>query len=150
MKRNPVRQFVLLVFLLAQLAFPLVYKRLEARAKASPAVDPSTALARYGFRFQESSLPAGISFTHTAATFDPKLQHIMPQVSSMGAAVSIVDFDHDGWADIYVTNSGEGSHNALYRNLGNGMFRDVAAEVGLADVNLARHWRIHRRGLGRL
>ncbi len=32
-------------------------------------------------------------------------------------------------------NSGEGSQNALYRNLGNGQFRDVAAEVGLADVN---------------
>ena len=54
----------------------------------------------------------------------------------MGAAVSVVDFDRDGWADIYVTNSGEGSRNALYRNLGNGTFRDVAAEVGLADVNL--------------
>ena len=99
------------------------------------AVDPSTAVARYGFRFQESAQAAGIDFTHTAATFDPKLQHIMPQVSSMGAAVSIVDFDRDGWPDIYVVNSGEGSHNALYRNLGNGTFRDVAAEVGLADVN---------------
>jgi hypothetical protein len=99
------------------------------------AVDPSTAVARYGFRFQESAKAAGIDFTHTAATFDPKLQHIMPQVSSMGAAVSIVDFDRDGWPDIYVVNSGEGSHNALYRNLGNGTFRDVAAEVGLADVN---------------
>lgn len=53
----------------------------------------------------------------------------------MGAAVSVVDYDQDGWADIYVTNSGEGSHNALYRNLGNGKFR-VAEEVGLADVNL--------------
>ncbi len=26
----------------------------------------------------------------------------MPQVASMGAAVSIVDFDRDGWPDIYV------------------------------------------------
>jgi hypothetical protein len=99
-------------------------------------VDPSTVLARYGFRFQESAKAAGINFVHSSATLDPKLQHIMPQVASMGAAVSIVDFDRDGLLDIYVTNSGEGSHNALYRNLGNGTFRDVAAEVGLADVNL--------------
>ena len=52
----------------------------------------------------------------------------------MGAAVSVVDFDRDGWQDIY-TNSGEGSQNRLYRNLGDGTFRDVAAELGLADVN---------------
>src|SRR5580658_10102826 len=120
MQRNALRQFLLIVFLAAQLAFPLVYKRLEAHAKAAVAVDPSTVLARYGFRFQESAKEAGIDFKHIAATLDPKLQHIMPQVASMGAAVSIVDFDRDGWPDIYVVNSGEGSKNALSRNLGNG------------------------------
>lgn len=135
-RSNPFRQLVLFAFLAAQLAFPLVYKRMEARSKAALAGDPSTALERYGFRFQESAKAAGIDFKHTSATFDARLQHIMPQVSSMGAAVSIVDFDRDGWPDIYVTNSGEGSHNALYRNQGDGTFRDVAAEVGLADVNL--------------
>jgi len=44
----------------------------------------------------------------------------------MGAAVSVVDFDHDGWYDLYVTNSGEGSKNCLYRNLGNGQSRRCA------------------------
>jgi enediyne biosynthesis protein E4 len=135
MQRNSLRQFVLIAFLAAQLAFPLVYKRLQARSQPSVSVDPSAALARYGFYFQESAKAAGIHFTHTAATFDPRLKHIMAQVASMGAAVSIVDFDRDGWPDIYVTNSGEGSHNALYRNLGDGTFRDVADEVGLGDVN---------------
>ena len=55
----------------------------------------------------------------------------------MGASVSIVDFDRDGWPDIYVTNSGEGSKNALYRNLHDGTFKDVAEEMGIADVNQA-------------
>lgn len=73
---------------------------------------------------------------HQGPTLDPKLNHIMPQVASMGAAVSIVDFDRDGWEDIYVVNSKQGSRNALYRNLGNGTFQDVAEDVGLADVNL--------------
>ncbi len=59
----------------------------------------------------------------------------MPQVASMGAGVSIVDFDRDGWSDIYVTNSGEGSQNALFKNTGDGSFKDVAADLGLADVN---------------
>ena len=55
----------------------------------------------------------------------------------MGASVSIVDFDRDGWSDIYVVNSAIGSKNALYRNLGDGTFKDVAAELGIADVNQA-------------
>ena len=55
----------------------------------------------------------------------------------MGAAVSVVDFDRDGWQDFYVTNSGEGSLNRLYRNNSDGTFTDVAADVGVADVNRA-------------
>ena len=53
----------------------------------------------------------------------------------MGASVSIVDFDRDGWPDIYVTKSGEGSKNALYRNQHDGTFKDVAEEMGIANVN---------------
>jgi hypothetical protein len=85
--------------------------------------------------FRESARESGIDFKHASPHLDRKLDHIMQQVASMGAAVSIVDFDKDGFDDIYVTNSGEGSKNALYRNQGDGTFRDVAEEVGLADVN---------------
>src|SRR5687767_2245683 len=59
----------------------------------------------------------------------------MPQVASMGAAVSVADVDADGHADLYVTNSREGSKNRLYRNRGDGTFEDIAERVGLADVN---------------
>ena len=53
----------------------------------------------------------------------------------MGASVSVVDFDRDGWPDLYVVNSGEGSQNRLYRNQGDGTFEDVAEEMGVADLN---------------
>lgn len=119
----------LIVFFIALLCAPLVYKRVYARRNA-PA-----ALSSYGLSFRESAGESGIHFHHSHPRLDPKLNHIMEQIASMGAAVSVVDFDRDGWADIYVTNSGEGSRNALYRNLGDGTFRDVAAEMGLADVN---------------
>jgi enediyne biosynthesis protein E4 len=66
---------------------------------------------------------------------DPQLANIMPQVASMGASVSIVDFDRDGWPDIYVTSSKEGAKNALYHNMNDGTFEDVAEEMGIADVN---------------
>ena len=128
---------IALAFLfVALLAAPLVYKRVGAHNKASPiGLTQASILSRYGFSFVESSKAAGIDFKHICPKLDAKLQHIMPQVASMGAAVSVVDFDRDGWADIYVINGGEGSHNALYRNQHDGTFRDVAAEVGLADLN---------------
>jgi hypothetical protein len=120
----------------ALVAGPLVYKHVQGRNQISPtAQDSASVLNRYGFSFQESSKAAGINFKYVNPVFDPKLQHIMPEVASMGAAVSVVDFDHDGWPDIYVTNGGEGSKNALYRNMHDGTFRDVAEEVGLADLN---------------
>src|SRR5258708_36202573 len=97
----------------------------------------SGALARYGFRLDEVSKRMGVDAFHQAPTFDRQFEHIMPQVAAMGAAVAVADFDADGWQDFYVTNSGEGSRNHLYRNLGDGTFRDVAPEMGVADVNQA-------------
>ena len=75
---------------------------------------------RYGFRLTEAARASGIDFTHAGPTFDARLSHIMPQVAAMGAAVAVADFDRDGWQDFYVTNSGEGSLNRLYRNTGQG------------------------------
>ncbi|MEO6390906.1 MAG: CRTAC1 family protein, partial [Pyrinomonadaceae bacterium] len=43
--------------------------------------------------------------------------------------------DKDGWADFYLTNSGEGSQNALYRNQHDGTFAEVAAAMGVAELN---------------
>ena len=74
----------------------------------------------------------------------------MPQVASMGAAVAVVDFDRDGWPDLYVTNSGEGSLNRLYRNRGDGTFEDVAERDGRGRRQPRRHRRVDGRGLGRL
>jgi len=97
--------------------------------------DEGVADGRFGFRLEESARQRGVDFVHEGPTFDAKLDHIMPQVASMGAAVAVADFDRDGWQDFYVTNSREGSLNRLYRNTGDGTFKDVAGEVGLADLN---------------
>lgn len=130
------KQIAVTVFFLALLCVPFAYKRANGGIKSRKGfADPAVAMARYGFFLHEASRESGIDFKHSAPHLDPKLNHIMEQVASMGAAVSVVDFDRDGWPDIYVTNSGENSRNALYRNLGNGMFEDVAAQVGLADLN---------------
>ena len=131
-------RILLIILFAALLATPLVLKRLSAaKESAKGKMEARAAIARYGFHLEEVSKASGINFTHQAPKLDPKLEHIMPQVASMGAAVSIVDFDRDGLPDIYVTNSGEGSRNCLFRNMGDGTFKDVAAEMGIADVNQA-------------
>ena len=136
--KNRIAKILLTIFFVALLATPLVVKKFSERNRAAKLVaDPSTAIARYGFRLEEVAKASGIDFTHQAPKFDAKLDHIMPQVASIGAAVSVADFDRDGWQDLYVTNSGEGSQNGLYRNLADGTFKDVAAELGVADLNHA-------------
>jgi hypothetical protein len=138
MIRGKFPRILLLIVFIALLAAPVVIKRLAARREAANAVrDASSALTRYGFYLQEVGQASQANFLHQAPTLDKQLNHIMPQVASMGAGVSIVDFDRDGWSDIYVTNSGEGSKNALFRNLTDGSFKDVAADLGVADVNQA-------------
>jgi enediyne biosynthesis protein E4 len=118
-------------------AVPVLNDRTAGRSRVSAA---AAAEGRFGFHLEESARRMGIDFVHEAPTFDARLEHIMPQIASTGASVSVVDFDGDGWLDVYVTTSREDGLNRLYRNRGDGTFEDVAAAVGLADVN--------RRGTG--
>jgi len=134
MSGRKVARIVLVVVFIALLAVPLVMKRFAARREQFSG-GSATALNRYGFRLEEVAKASGVNFTHQAPTLDHRLDHIMPQVASMGAAVSVVDFNRDGWADLYVTNSGEGSKNSLFKNNADGTFTDVAAEMGIADLN---------------
>jgi enediyne biosynthesis protein E4 len=134
MMRGPAAKILLAVVFAGLIISPLVIKRFASR-RSDAKLDRKSALARHGFCLQEVSHPAGVSFVHQAPTLDPQLDHIMPQVASMGASVSIVDFDRDGWPDIYVTTSKEGAKNAFYRNMHDGTFKDVAEEMGVADVN---------------
>jgi len=123
------------VWALMLIASLVVVRALNDRVAPTRPDSEGLADARFGFTLEESAKRIGIEFTHRGPTFDARLNHIMPQVAAMGAAVAVVDFDRDGWQDLYVTNSGEGSLNHLYRNKGDGTFVDVAAALGVADVN---------------
>ena len=128
------KRTVLTVCFVGLLLGPIVYRRF-ARRSDPVVLQQREAIDHYGFALTESAAASGIDFVHSRPRVDGKLANIEPQIASMGASVSIVDFDHDGYADIYVTNSGPGSQNRLYRNLGNGHFADVAMAMGVADLN---------------
>lgn len=135
-REKAVRLFVVLFFL-ALLAAPIGIRHLDAYRSDLLAEDIESAIARYGFFLEEVSGQAEIEFLHRRPGLDPRLEHIRPQIGSVGASVSIVDVDNDGLPDIYLTNSAFDLPNALYRNQGDGTFRDVAAELGIADLNVA-------------
>ena len=75
---------------------------------------------------------SGIKFVHVAA---PEKKYI---VESMSGGVLLMDFDRDGWQDIYFPNAptvamaikGERSRSSLYRNKGDGTFVDVTEKSG--------------------
>jgi hypothetical protein len=50
--------------------------------------------------------------------------------SSKALGVAMLDYDQDGWPDLFVANDTQ--PNKLYRNLRNGRFKDVGLEAGVA------------------
>ncbi|HSZ62049.1 MAG TPA: CRTAC1 family protein [Terriglobales bacterium] len=50
--------------------------------------------------------------------------------SSKSLGIAMLDYDHDGWPDLLVTNDTQ--PNKLYRNQRNGTFKDVAVDAGIA------------------
>jgi hypothetical protein len=81
----------------------------------------------------------GIKFVHTLA---PEKKYI---VESMSGGVLLVDYDRDGWPDIYFTNAptvemalkGQKARSALYRNNRDGTFADVTDGAGVGYPGFA-------------
>src|SRR5436309_8371065 len=84
--------------------------------------------------FTEVTDAAGITWKHFSGESPDRF---LIEASSGG--VAFMDYDADGRLDIFLVNGGETPkgkssvpvRNALYRNLGNGKFEDVAAKAGV-------------------
>jgi hypothetical protein len=78
---------------------------------------------------------SGITWTHSAGK---SLHKYLPETT--GAGCAFLDYDNDGWMDIYLVNSGQcdffnpnpSLRNALYRNNRDGTFTDVTQKAGVA------------------
>ncbi len=106
-----------------------------------PATDvpaPTTRGASASPMFEDVTARAGIDFVHQLA--NGQLDNIM---KSDGAGGTILDFDGDGFMDVYLVNSGPvpvlseapvGTArlpNALFRNRGDGTFENVTQRAGV-------------------
>ncbi len=85
--------------------------------------------------FVERSEQAECKNVHTMVRLVDDFANIMPWLSSVGAAAATGDFDNDGYADLYVTNSGRGDMNRLFKNRGDGTFEDVTTTAGVECGN---------------
>ncbi|HUD12832.1 MAG TPA: CRTAC1 family protein [Terracidiphilus sp.] len=90
-------------------------------------------------QLEDVTAQAGIAFKHTS---DPSKRYI---VESMSGGVILIDYDRDGWPDIYFTNApsvdmaikGQKSLGALYHNNHDGTFTDVTVKAGLTSACMA-------------
>lgn len=85
--------------------------------------------------FVERSEQAGCKNVHTMVRLADDFANIMPWLSSVGAAAAAGDFNNDGYADLYVTNSGRGDMNRLFKNRSDGTFEDVTTTAGVECGN---------------
>jgi enediyne biosynthesis protein E4 len=72
----------------------------------------------------------GLTFTNVLSADRQLTNHIYLN----GSGVAAGDFDGDGWTDLYFCQID--GPNALYRNLGNWTFENVALAAGVAGANL--------------
>lgn len=68
-------------------------------------------------------------YAFTRATLTPDFEH----ANAVWAGTALLDYDNDGWLDIFLTN-GRNLPDALYRNNHDGTFTDVAEEAGVDSV----------------
>ena len=78
---------------------------------------------------------SGLTWTHDNAV---SVTRFLPE--SLGPGCAFLDYDNDGWMDIYLVNTGRSdfytprgpTRNALYRNNRDGTFTDVTLRAGVA------------------
>src|SRR6266516_63067 len=89
--------------------------------------------------FVDVTTAAGIKFTHDNARSPEKYL-----IETMGAGAAWLDYDNDGYLDLYLVNSAatkayqppQPLRSSLYRNKRDGTFTDVTDKAGIAASGL--------------
>ena len=110
----------------------------QIRTLVTPPRSPN---ALEGVRYEDATAPSGLlRFRHAAGS--PNKPYL-PE--TLGSGVALLDYDNDGWPDIYLVNAlasaaqsdqPDAPRSALFRNRGDGTFADVTAAAGVEN----RRW----------
>lgn len=113
----------------------------QSNEKSTDRASSNTLPAEDENYYQEISRQVGIDFIHSIGD-----DHLSNLVESVGGGAVFLDYDQDGYIDLYISNGTyiEGfseehkpdgnPQNKLYRNLGNGTFADVTKKAGVGDM----------------
>jgi hypothetical protein len=88
---------------------------------------PSAAPAPGSVGFTDVAERAGLHFVNEHGSALP-----LTLVETMGGGAALLDYDGDGWLDIYLISAA--GRNGLFRNDHHGGFEDVTARAGVADA----------------
>src|SRR6476646_10077969 len=116
---------------LAQMGIPTPLPQKEQQ-KAAAENESTGVLPNYP-QIVDMTASTGIHFEHLSS---PEAKFI---AESMSGGVALIDYDGDGWPDIYFTNAqnvqmalrGTKARSALYRNNHDGTFTDVTDKAGV-------------------
>jgi len=104
---------------------------------AALAQAPRDAAGNSSITFRDVTQKAGIHFVHNNGAYGKKY---LPE--TMGPGVAFIDYDHDGWPDVFVVNGTDWPGHAskrstpkLFHNNHDGTFTDVTHKAGL-DVEM--------------
>ncbi len=97
--------------------------------------------AARSIQFVDVAQQSGIQFQ-----YDNGAAGLKRIIETIGGGVAVLDYDNDGWPDLYFPQGGplpDEPRNAdafdrLYRNLGDGTFRDVTRQAGLEELNYSQ------------
>jgi tetratricopeptide (TPR) repeat protein len=108
---------------------------------ASPPQTNGRAPVTGQIRLRDCHESAGVEFRYFAGDTGNKYL-----IESMGGGVAVLDYDGDGWPDLYFTQGAripldptdETYRDRLFRNLGDGRFQDETLSSGLGDARYSQ------------
>ena len=108
---------------------------LSFSAAALLAAAPHVASAQSTLKFEDIAKKSGVMTRHHTRIFKGASADVLRMFTSGGSSVAVADYDNDGFEDLFVTDSGEGTKSHLYHNNHDLTFTDVADKAGVSGGN---------------
>jgi enediyne biosynthesis protein E4 len=86
--------------------------------------------------FADVTGASGIAFVHQSGATSEKYMF-----ETFGSGVAWIDYNDDGFPDLFFVNGAPAGSNALYRNNRNGTFTDVTQQAGVGGTTSAKSYR---------